>query len=168
MIQALIGALIYTILGLSMSIYVQKIIDFVLVEGNIRLLNLLSIGMIIILIFQLFIGTFKTIFGLQTGQHIDARLILGYYKHLLKLPQRFFDTMRVGEIISRVNDAVKIRLFINDVAMSIIVNILIVGFSIAVMFLYYWKLALLTLMILQFICFCIGYPTASIKNGSGY
>ena len=148
MIQALVGALIYTILGLSMSIYVQKIIDFVLVEGNIRLLNLLSIGMIIILIFQLFIGTFKTIFGLQTGQHIDARLILGYYKHLLKLPQRFFDTMRVGEIISRVNDAVKIRLFINDVAMSIIVNILIVGFSIAVMFLYYWKLALLTLMIL--------------------
>lgn len=148
MLQALIGALIYTILGLSTSIYVQKIIDFVLVEGNVRLLNLLSIGMIIILIFQLFIGTFKTIFGLQTGQHIDARLILGYYKHLLKLPQRFFDTMRVGEIISRVNDAVKIRAFINDVAMSIIVNILIVGFSILVMFLYYWKLALLTLTIL--------------------
>jgi ATP-binding cassette, subfamily C, bacteriocin exporter len=153
MFQALIGALIYTILGLSTSIYVQKIIDFVLVEGNIRLLNLLSIGMIVILIFQLFIGTFKTIFGLQTGQHIDARLILGYYKHLLKLPQRFFDTMRVGEIISRVNDAVKIRLFINDVAMNIIVNILIVGFSIAVMFLYYWKLALLTLMILPIYVF---------------
>ena len=26
----------------------------------------------------------------------------GYYKHLLTLPQQFFDTMRVGEIISRV------------------------------------------------------------------
>jgi ATP-binding cassette, subfamily C, bacteriocin exporter len=148
MLQALLGALIYTILGLSTSIYVQKIIDFVLVEGNTRLLNLLSIGMIVILFFQLLIGVFKTIFGLQTGQHIDARLILGYYKHLLKLPQRFFDTMRVGEIISRVNDAVKIRLFINDIAMNMIVNVLIVGFSIAVMFLYYWKLALLTLMII--------------------
>lgn len=148
MFQAFIGALIYTILGLATSIYVQKIIDFVLVEGNVRLLNLLSIGMVIILIFQLLIGTFKTVFGLQTGQHIDARLILGYYKHLLKLPQRFFDTMRVGEIISRVNDAVKIRQFINDVAMNIVLNVLIVGLSIAVMFLYYWKLALLTLMIL--------------------
>ena len=148
MIQALIGALLYTILGLSTSIYVQKIIDFVLVEGNVRLLNLLSIGMLVILIFQLIIGTFKTIFSLQTGQHIDARLILGYYKHLLNLPQRFFDTMRVGEIISRVNDAVKIRLFINDVAISIILNILIVGFSLAVMFMFYWKLALLTLMII--------------------
>jgi len=148
MIQALVGALVYTILGLSTSIYMQKLIDFVLPDGNIRLLNLLSIGMIVILVFQVFIGTFKTILGLQTGQQIDARLILGYYKHLLKLPQRFFDTMRVGEITSRINDAVKIRMFINDVALSMIVNVLIVGFSIALMFLYYWKLAVIMLCII--------------------
>ena len=150
MLQALIGAAIYTILGLSTSIYLQKIIDFVLVEGNIRLLNLLSIGMIAILLFQLIIGGYKTVFGLQTGQMIDIRLIMGYYKHLLHLPQRFFDTMRVGEIISRVNDAVKIREFINSVALSFIVNGLIVVFSILLMFFYYWKLALIMLAILPF------------------
>ena len=148
MLQALIGAVVYTILGLSSSIYMQKIIDFVLVDGNTRLLNLLSIAMILILIFQSFIGTFKTILGLQTGQHIDAKLILGYYKHLLQLPQRFFDTMRVGEIISRVNDAVKIRMFINEVALNITVNVLIVIFSIGLMFLYYWKLAMIMLTII--------------------
>jgi ABC-type bacteriocin transporter len=150
MLQALIGAVIYTILGLSTSIYLQKIIDFVLVEGNIHLLNLLSIGMIAILLFQLIIGGYKTVFGLQTGQLIDIRLIMGYYKHLLHLPQRFFDTMRVGEIISRVNDAVKIREFINSVALSFIVNGLIVVFSILLMFFYYWKLALLMLAIIPF------------------
>jgi len=148
MIQALVGALVYTILGLSSSIYMQKIIDFVLVEGNTRLLNLMSVAMIIILIFQLIIGSYKTVFGLQTGQMIDARLILGYYKHLLKLPQRFFDTMRVGEIISRVNDAVNIREFINNVALNFIVNGLIVIFSIVLMFFYYWKLALIMLAII--------------------
>ncbi len=148
MFQALIGALVYTLLGLSTSIYLQKIIDFVLVDGNTRLLNLLSIIMLVILLFQLFIGSFKTILGLQTGQQIDANLILGYYKHLLNLPQRFFDTMRVGEIISRINDAVKIRMFINDVALNMIVNVFIVGFSIGLMFLYYWKLAIFILFII--------------------
>ncbi len=147
MVQALVGAIVYTILGLSSSIYMQKIVDFVLVDGNLRLLNLLSAGMILILVFQLFIGVFKSILGLQTGQHIDARLILGYYKHLLQLPQRFFDTMRVGEIISRVNDAVKIRMFINEIALSIVVNVFIVIFSIGLMFLYYWKLAFIMLAI---------------------
>ena len=148
MLQALIGAILTTILGLSSSLYMQKIIDIVLPEGNVQLLNLLGCIMVFILILQTAISTFKTVLGLITGQHIDARLILGYYKHLLQLPQRFFDTMRVGEIVSRMNDAVKIRLFINDVALSLVVNILIVIFSIGLMFLYYWKLAMIMLSII--------------------
>jgi len=120
--QALFGAIIYTILGLSTSIYIQKITDYVLIDGNGKLLNLLSVIMIGLLLLQIFIGTMKTIFVIKTGQKIDVQLILGYYKHLLKLPQRFFDTMRVGEIISRIGDAVKIRAFINDVAINLIVN----------------------------------------------
>lgn len=150
LLQALIGALVYTVLGLSTSIYIEKITDYVLIDGNTRLLNLLSIGMIVILIFQIFIGSMKSILVLQTGQKMDKHLILGYYKHLLKLPQRFFDTMKVGEIISRVNDAVKIRAFINDVAIQIFVNVFIVIFSFALMFTYYWKLALIIALVIPF------------------
>lgn len=150
MIQALFGALIYTVLGLSTSIYVQKIVDNVIVEGNRNLLNLLSITMILILVLQLFIGSLKSMFALKTGQQIDARLILGYYKHLMKLPQQFFDTMRVGEIISRINDAVKIRAFINDAATSLVVNVFIVLFSFGMMFTYDWKLAMIMLAVIPF------------------
>ena len=148
--QALFGAIIYTALGLSTSIYIQKITDNVFVGGNTNLLNMLSIIMILIILLQIFIGVYKSLFMLKTGQKIDARLILGYYKHLLKLPQRFFDTMRVGEIISRVNDAVKIRVFINDVAISLIVNIFIVAFSFALMFIFSWKLALIMAAVIPF------------------
>lgn len=150
LIQALLGALVYTILGLSTSIYIEKITDYVLIDGNKRLLNLLSVGMIIILLFQIFIGAMKSVLVLRTGQKMDKHLILGYYKHLLKLPQRFFDTMKVGEIISRVNDAVKIRTFINDVSIQIFVNIFIIIFSFALMFTYYWKLALITALVIPF------------------
>ncbi|MEF9476723.1 peptidase domain-containing ABC transporter [Chryseobacterium sp. 1B4] len=150
LIQALLGALVYTILGLSTSIYIEKITDYVLIDGNKRLLNLLSIGMLVILLFQIFIGAMKSVLVLQTGQKMDKHLILGYYKHLLKLPQRFFDTMKVGEIISRVNDAVKIRTFINDVSIQIFVNIFIIIFSFALMFTYYWKLALITALVIPF------------------
>lgn len=148
MFQALFGACIYTLLGLSTSIYVQKLIDHVFIEGNLNLLNLLSVIMLGLLILQVFLGAMKTVLTLKTGQKIDAQLILGYYKHLLKLPQQFFDTMRVGEIISRVNDAVKIRAFINDVSINLAVNIFIVIFSFGLMFTYYWKLALIMLAII--------------------
>jgi len=143
LIQALFGAVVYTLLGLSTSVYLQKITDFVLVDRNTNLLNLLSVIMLILALFQLYIGYSKNILVLKTGQKIDARLILGYYKHLMKLPQLFFDSMRVGEIVSRINDAVKIRSFINDIAISLLVSLFIVLFSFILMFIYSWKLALI-------------------------
>ncbi|MFD2244973.1 peptidase domain-containing ABC transporter [Pontibacter ruber] len=150
MLQALVGAVIYTVLGLSTAIYVQKIVDNVFGDGNKNLLNLMSVIMLLLLAFQVLIGLYKALFVLKTGQKIDSRLILGYYKHLLTLPQQFFDTMRVGEIISRINDAVKIRTFINDVSINLMVNVFIVLFAFALMFTYYWKLALVILLIIPF------------------
>lgn len=153
MIQALFGAAVATLLGLSTSIYIQKITDHVLPSANMNLLRLLSIGMLLILVLQTVVGTIKTVFVFKTGQQIDAQLILGYYKHLLTLPQQFFDTMRVGEIISRVNDAVKIRSFINETVLDLVVNVFIVLFSFMLMFTYYWKLALIMLAIIPFYVF---------------
>jgi len=148
LVQTLFGAVIYTLLGLSMSIFVQKIVDFVLVDGNRNLLNIMSIGMLIILLLQVIIGVFKSHFMIRTGQMIDAQLILDYYKHLIKLPQHFFDSMRVGDITSRIGDAVKIRIFINDVSITIAVNFFMLFFAFIMMFTYYWKLALFILIII--------------------
>lgn len=145
MLQALFGAVIFSILGLSTSVYVGKITDYVLIDKNHNLLHLMGFIMIAIILLRTFIGSMKSILALRTGQHIDSVLILGYYKHLLTLPQQFFDTMRVGEIISRVGDAVKIRNFINNVSIDLAVNVMILFFTLCVMFVYSWQLALITL-----------------------
>src|SRR5690606_8392559 len=148
MAQVLVGAAVYTLLGLSTSIFLQKIIDEVLPGGNLNLLNLMGTIMVALLLLQTFINHAKTQLTVKTGQHLDARLILGYYKHLLRLPQRFFDTMRTGELISRINDAVKIRTFINDALITVAVNSLIIVFSFCLLFSYYWKLALVVLLVI--------------------
>jgi len=145
MSQALFGAIIFSVLGLSTSVYVGKITDYVLIDRNYNLLHLMGMIMIFIILLRTFIGSMKSILALRTGQHIDAVLILEYYKHLLTLPQQFFDTMRVGEIISRVGDAVKIRNFINNVSIDLVVNVMILFFTLCVMFIYSWQLALITL-----------------------
>jgi ATP-binding cassette subfamily B protein len=109
-----------------------------------------AIILILIILFRLLHGFFQTIFILKAGQRIDAILILGYYQHLLKLPQSFFDNMRTGEIISRIGDAVKIRVFINDVSINLILNIFILIVSFILMFTFFWKLALVMLVVVPF------------------
>lgn len=146
LLQALIGALVYTTLGLTFSVYIEKITDYVLVGGNTNLLNLLSVVMLLIVFLKFIIRMIQCFIVMRTGQMMDANLILGYYKHLFRLPQLFFDTMQVGEIISRINDAVKIRNFINETIISLFVNSLILILSFTLMFVYYWKLALIMLI----------------------
>ena len=147
LLQSLAGALVFSVLGLAMSVYVGKLVDNVLPGGNLSLLNLLGVAMVIIIVLRLLLNFFQTIFVLKTGQKIDATLILGYYQHLLKLPQTFFDNMRTGEIISRIGDAVKIRVFVNEVSISFVLNIFILIVSFTLMFTFFWKLAMIMLLV---------------------
>ncbi len=150
LLQALAGAILFSVLGLSTAIFVGKLVDNVIPSGNANLLNLMGLAMIVIIMIRVLLSTFQWLFVLKTGQKIDAGLILGYYRHLIRLPQTFFDNMRTGEIISRIGDAVKIRTFINDVSINLIVSFLILIVSFALMFSYYWKLALVVLLVIPF------------------
>jgi ATP-binding cassette, subfamily C, bacteriocin exporter len=150
LIQIVIGSLLYTILGMGTSIYIEKVTDYVLPNYNGNLMNLLSIAMILIISVQLVIGIFRQVLNVRVGQIIDIKMILGYYKHLTKLPQSFFNNMRVGEIMSRINDAVKIRSFINEVAVSFFVNLCVVTFSFILMYAYNWKIALIITICIPF------------------
>ncbi|MDX9812231.1 MAG: peptidase domain-containing ABC transporter [Bacteroidales bacterium] len=148
LLQALTGALLFSVLGLATSLYVGRLVDHVIPGGNRNLLNLLGIAMILIILFRSLLSLFQSFFVLKTGQRIDASLILGYYQHLLHLPQAFFDNMRTGEIISRIGDAVKIRVFINDVAINLILNIFILAVSFILMFTFFPRLALVVLLVI--------------------
>jgi len=150
LIQALLGALAYSILGLSLSVYIGRLVDNVIPGGNSSLLNLLGVGMLIIIFYRFSLIIFQSVFVLKTGQRIDASLILGYYQQLMKLPKTFFDNMRTGEIISRIGDAVKIRVFVNDVSISLVLNLFILGVSFVLMFAFYWKLGLIILSVVPF------------------
>ncbi|HTL67175.1 MAG TPA: peptidase domain-containing ABC transporter [Lacunisphaera sp.] len=146
--QALAGAIVTTILGLAMAVYVEKIMDQVIPDGNRQMLNLLSVTMLLVLGFKLLLGWFQALLSIRTAQRIDAGLMLGYYRHLLHLPQVFFDTMRVGEITSRVGDAIKIRNFLNGSLLNLVLNPLILVFTLGAMFVWSWQLALLSLAVL--------------------
>jgi len=146
--QGLLGGILTTILGLSTSFYVQKIVDTVVPDANRQLLNLMGTVMLIILAFRVFLTIGQSFLTMTTGQKIDVAIVLAYYKHLFHLPQLFFDTMRVGEIVSRTSDAIKIRSFLNESAMSMVVNTLILVFTFATMFIYSWQLALLSFSML--------------------
>ena len=72
----------------------------------------------------------------HVGRKVDLALIAGYARHVLGLPLRFFEMRRVGEILSRVNDAAKVREAISGTTLTAVVDGTLVVILLAVLWLY--------------------------------
>jgi len=101
-----------------MSIYVGKLVDNVLPGGNLNLLNLLGLAMVLIIVLRLFLSFSSRFLFLKQGRKLMQHLYL-LLSPFVKTSPDFFDNMRTGEIISRIGDAVKIRVFINEVSINL-------------------------------------------------
>ncbi len=96
-------------MGLAGDFYFKYLIDTVLADGLVRNLHIVSTGIVILTILQVAMNAFRSHLLLYLSQKIDIALILNYYQHVLELLMSFFDSRKVGEILSRLNDASKIR-----------------------------------------------------------
>ncbi len=142
--QAFLGALLYTLLGMAPAIYAGVLFDTVLPTGNVALLHVLSLALVGLVLARTFFGWMRSVLLFHVVQRIDAGLVLGYFRHLLRLPQAFFDARRTGEILSRVNDAVKVRNAISSAAVTLLVDATTVAVAFAAMWVYSPLLALLS------------------------
>lgn len=141
--QGFLCAILMTALGLSTSYFVQHLIDSVLVRNEQGLLNALGIGMVLILVFRTAFSMLRQYLLAHVSRKLDLAIMSAYARHILCLPMRFYETRRIGEILSRVNDASRIREAISGTTLTAIVDGVIVIMMLAVLFVYDIQLALL-------------------------
>ena len=142
LVEAFCCALLMTVLGLSTSYFLQHLVDGVLARQEQRLLNALGIGMVLVLVFRTLFGLLRQYLLAHIGRQVDLGLIAGYARHILTLPLSFFEMRRVGEILSRVNDAAKVREAISSTTTTTVVDSVLVVVFLVVLWLYDWRLAL--------------------------
>jgi ATP-binding cassette subfamily B protein len=124
LIHIFFASIIYTLLGILGAFYFKFLLDDI-VPGNLRrTLHVISIGIILLHMFKVVLGAFRTHLLLYLSQKLDIPMILGYYNHVLDLPMNFFGTRKTGEIVSRFMDASKIREAISGATLSIMIDTL--------------------------------------------
>ncbi|MCS6966555.1 MAG: cysteine peptidase family C39 domain-containing protein, partial [Candidatus Kapabacteria bacterium] len=88
-LQAFLGAILYTLLGMAPAIYAGFLFDAVIPTGNTVLLHALSLALLGTVLLRAFFGWMRSVLLFHVVQRIDAGLVLGYFRHLLHLPQSF-------------------------------------------------------------------------------
>ncbi|MFO1450710.1 MAG: peptidase domain-containing ABC transporter [Opitutaceae bacterium] len=149
-IQAVVGAGLATVLGLSMSLYVERLIDTVLPDQDLRLLLLLGVAMVGILAARLALTWIQGRLALRLSQRLDVTLMQGYHRHLLGLPRTFHDGMRVGELLARLGDGVKVRTFLSTTLVNLVLYPMVVVASLVGLFLYHPRIGLVAALLVLF------------------
>jgi HlyB family type I secretion system ABC transporter len=122
LVEAFACALVMTGLGIGSSYFLQRVVDSVLVRGDRSLLHAFGIAMVLIVVFRTLFGALRQYLLAHIGRQASLALIADYTRHILRLPLRFYEMRRVGEILSRIQDAAKVRDAISGVTLTAVVD----------------------------------------------
>ena len=153
LLHIFVASLVYTILGIASAFYFKELIDSVLPDGLRKTLMTLSIGVILLNVFRVLLNAFRSHLLLYLSQKLDISLLLGYYRHVMELPMNFFGTRKVGEIISRFQDAGKVRDAISGAALTMMIDTLMAAAGAII--LYIQNAKLFGIAVIMVILYCI-------------
>lgn len=145
LISSLIIGVVTTVIGLSMTLFSQILVDDILPNKN---LDKIIAGLSIVLIITLcgvLLSALRSKLILTQNRDFNNRVIRFFLSKLLHLPKLFFDTRKTGDIITRLNDTKRIQSVISYIISSVLIDVIILVVYVLFIFRYSVTIGLITL-----------------------
>ena len=149
--QVLLGSFVVQLFGLVTPLFTQVILDKVLVHRTIATLDVLALAFIVVSVFELLLNLSRNYIFIHTTSKIDAKLGSKLFKHLFQLYYVYFEKRQVGNIIARVRELDRIREFITNKSVSVVIDSFFSLVFVGIMLLYSVKLTFISLGFLAII-----------------
>lgn len=121
----IVMSFVLSIIGILSSLFSKILFDEIIPYQlrNTLLVYILIFGAISFI--QMFLEAFRQHVLLFLSRKVDIPILMGYYKHILNLPMKFFSTRKVGDILARFQDAMTIKDIFTTVSISLAMDILL-------------------------------------------
>lgn len=137
---------------------IKDVIDKVLANKDTVTLNLIVIGILVLFLFRGFFYFGERYLMSFVGQKIVNDIREKLYRHLQTLSLSYFDRRKTGNIMSNLtNDVSALQTAIAGNLISFVQEAVILAGSLVSMFALYWKLTLLTLVIVPLVVVTINF-----------
>jgi HlyB family type I secretion system ABC transporter len=135
-VQILGASLLLQLFGLGVPLLTKVVVDQIIPLQVSNVMTLLGVGLLILLLSQCVTTLLRTSLLIYLQARVDAHMMLGFFEHLLTLPQRFFQQRSNGDILSRLSSNVVIR----DTLSNQLVSTALDGSFVAVyLFILFWQ-----------------------------
>ena len=140
-----VAALMLHLLSLAVPIFMQLVIDKVIVHQGYATLYVLTSGVLIALLFEAAFSYLRQRHLLSATNRIDIRLAKATFGRLLQLPVGFFETRTAGVLTRHMQQAEKIRQFLTGRLFTTLLDASVLVVFLPILFFYSTRLALIVL-----------------------
>jgi ATP-binding cassette, subfamily B, bacterial MsbA len=161
LLLALITMFISAGLSLVFPAVIQQVIDSVLEQGDLALLNQVTVLLLLVFLVRSVASLIETYNLNWIGEKIVVDLRKQLYIHLQDMSLRFFTERRVGELVSRISSDVTMmrNALVNNASTLLQQSLVMIG-AIVVMFILNWRLTMFIVALIPVVVligFAFGY-----------
>lgn len=143
--QGLLGEILLVtfcvqVLALLAPLFFQAIIDKVLAHNGLTTLDVLTVGLLLISLFEVLLTGVRDYALTHTSRRLDVRLGAELFAHLLALPASWFGARPVGDVVTRVREVEHVRAFITGPALLAVLDLLFAFVFLAALYLFSTRL----------------------------
>lgn len=152
LIVAFFLGLILSVLGLSLAIFSQILLDDILpTQDSPRFWGGMALLMLLLL-FKGALGYLRQYFLLRQSKDFNIRMLDQFFGALMYLPKAFFDNRKTGDLIARMNDTSRIQTTVSYLAAQVMIEALVVLLSVGAIFYYSTLVGLIALCLFPIYC----------------
>lgn len=127
------ASLIVQLLALLFPIFARFVVDDVIARADAQWLQPAALAMSGVLLLYLLANTARRYLIDFISRQVDARLLADLYRHLLRLPIRFFETRQTGDIVGTFDDFGRITGFLTRTGVGVFTDLLTAVLYVALM-----------------------------------
>jgi ATP-binding cassette subfamily B protein len=118
----LAASLLLQLFGLALPLVTRVLVDQVIPHQDRNLLLIISAGVVLLLICQMWTSIVRGFLLLYLRTRLDSRMTLGFLDHLLDLPFDFFQRRSTGDLLMRVGSNTTVREILTGAVLSAILD----------------------------------------------
>lgn len=99
--QIMVLSLALEVFAIAMPLFLQMVVDRVLVGRDRDLLTVLGIAFCALVIIQVAVSAVRAWVGVYLSTHINLKLLTTLFNHMLRLPLAWFEKRNIGDIVSK-------------------------------------------------------------------
>jgi len=159
-----IAALLLSVLTMAMPVFIQLILDRVVVHNSLGTLYVLASGLGLVILFETIFSYLRQYTVMFATRKIDARINVATYNKLISLPMDFFEKTPAGMTMKNLSQSERIRNFMTGPVFGAMLDSVALIFLVPMMFLYQPVLAMIVMGFTLAICVVVGCVIPLLKH----